>query len=50
MGELFISSGQKEFAQERRAIAESLREDPLLGSFFEPFLFEEVPANAASPG
>lgn len=50
MEKLFISSVQKEFSQERRAIAEYLREDPLLGSFFEPFLFEEVPATTASPG
>ncbi|NQU66238.1 MAG: DUF4062 domain-containing protein [SAR324 cluster bacterium] len=50
MEKLFISSVQKEFAEERRAIAEYLREDPLLGSFFDPFLFEEVPATTASPG
>jgi len=49
MEKLFISSVQKEFSLERRAIAEYLREDPLLGSFFEPFLFEEVPATTASP-
>ncbi len=50
MEKIFISSVQKEFSQERRAIARYLREDPLLGSFFEPFLFEEVPATTASPG
>ena len=50
MEKIFISSVQKEFAQERRAVAEYLREDPLLGSFFEPFLFEEVPATTANHG
>ena len=43
---LFISSVQKEFAAERAALAAYLRGDPLLRRFFEPFLFEEVPAAA----
>lgn len=41
---LFISSVQKEFAAERRALRDYLHGDPLLRRFFEPFLFEEVPA------
>lgn len=41
---VFISSVQLEFASERKALAEFLRADPLLGKFFEPFLFEELPA------
>ena len=41
---LFISSVQKEFAPERAALRDYLRGDPLLRRFFEPFLFEEVPA------
>ncbi|MBI5592007.1 MAG: DUF4062 domain-containing protein [Deltaproteobacteria bacterium] len=41
---LFISSVQKEFAEERVALRDYLRGDPLLRRFFEPFLFEEVPA------
>ncbi len=41
---IFISSVQSEFAEERQALAEFLRADPLLGKFFEPFLFEELPA------
>ena len=41
---LFMSSVQKEFAAERAALAAYLRGDPLLRRFFEPFLFEEVPA------
>ena len=34
---IFISSVQSEFAEERQALAEFLRADPLLGKFFEPF-------------
>jgi hypothetical protein len=41
---IFISSVQKEFAEERAAIREYLQGDPLLRRFFEPFLFEDVPA------
>ena len=41
---LFISSVQKEFAAERAALEAYLRGDPLLRRFFEPFVFEEVPA------
>ncbi len=46
---VFISSVQGEFAQERKALAKFLREDVLLGSFFEVFLFEETPATDHSP-
>ena len=41
---IFISSVQKEFADERRMLAEYIRHDPLLGLFFSVFLFEESPA------
>ena len=41
---IFISSVQKEFAEERAAVRDFLRGDPLLRRFFEPFLFEDVPA------
>ena len=41
---LFMSSVQKEFATERAALAAYLRGDPLLRRFFEPFVFEEIPA------
>ncbi|MFA5055591.1 MAG: DUF4062 domain-containing protein [Dehalococcoidia bacterium] len=41
---IFISSVQKEFAAEREALRDYLRGDALLKQFFEPFLFEEVPA------
>ncbi len=42
---IFISSVQSEFAQERAMLCNYIRTDALLGKFFEPFIFEEVPAN-----
>ena len=45
---IFISSVQKEFAAERKALAKYIREDAILGKFFEVFLFEEVPAQERS--
>ncbi|MBQ8630031.1 MAG: DUF4062 domain-containing protein [Prevotella sp.] len=44
MTKVFISSVQKEFAQERAALCKYIREDVLLCKFFQPFLFEELPA------
>jgi len=41
---IFISSVQKEFAEDRAALRDYLRGDALLRRFFEPFLFEEAPA------
>lgn len=41
---IFISSVQREFAKERRALAEYIRKDVILGRFFDVFLFEEIPA------
>ena len=41
---IFISSDQKEIAQERNALRDFLRGDPLLRRFFDVFLFEDVPA------
>lgn len=41
---IFISSVQKEFAEARRSICDYIRQDALLGKFFVPFLFEEMPA------
>jgi predicted HTH transcriptional regulator len=41
---VFISSVQKEFARERKALRDFLRGDPLLRRFFDVFLFEDVPA------
>ena len=41
---IFISSVQKEFADERASLRDYLRGDALMQRFFEVFLFEEVPA------
>ena len=45
---IFISSVQNEFQQERRMIADYIRQDALLSIYFEPFLFEELPAQDKS--
>lgn len=42
---VFISSVQTEFASERQNLFAYLHSDPLLGLFFEPFLFENLPAS-----
>lgn len=42
---LFISSVQAEFASERKRLYDYLCQDALLGRFFEPFLFENLPAS-----
>lgn len=41
---LFASGVQKELPIERRAIKEYIHGDPLLGRYFEVFLFEDLPA------
>ena len=47
---IFISSVQKEFARERKALGEYLANDPLLRRFFDSFLFEhDVPASDRRP-
>ncbi len=46
---VFISSVQSEFAEERAALRDYLRGDPLMRRFFEVFLFEEVPASDQRP-
>jgi len=45
---IFISSVQSEFASERRALCRYISEDALLGKFFVPFLFENLPAQDQS--
>lgn len=45
---LFISSVQKEFAAERRALRDFVRSDPLLKRFFDVVLFEDGPATGRS--
>ena len=46
---IFISSVQREFAEERAALRDYLQGDPLMRRFFEPFLFEDVPATDRRP-
>ena len=41
---VFISSVQSEFAGERQMLFSYLTSDALLGLFFEPFIFENLPA------
>ena len=41
---IFISSVQNEFANERVKLCDYIRQDALLGKFFMPFIFEELPA------
>ena len=41
---IFISSVQKEFAEERKHLFTYLMDDPILSKFFEPFIFEDYPA------
>lgn len=41
---IFISSVQSEFAAERQMLSEYISKDALLGRFFEPFIFENLPA------
>lgn len=47
---MFVSSVQKELTEERRAVKNFIRADPLLGRFFdEVFLFEDRPAADRAP-
>ena len=41
---IFISSVLDEFASERKRLCDYIRQDALLGRFFVPFIFEELPA------
>lgn len=43
---IFISSVQREFAEEREMLAQYIGSDALLGRFFEVFLFEQMPASS----
>lgn len=45
---IFVSSVQKELAEERRALKSFVAGDPLLRRFFEVFLFEDIPASGRS--
>jgi predicted HTH transcriptional regulator len=50
MFSIFISSVQKEFAAERKTLAEYIRGDALLRKHFEVFRFEELPPTDRRPG
>lgn len=41
---VFISSVQTEFSVARRELHDYIQSDALLGKFFDPFLFELLPA------
>ncbi len=43
---VFISSVQSEFSYERQMLFDYLMQDALLGLFFDPFIFERVPASS----
>jgi len=45
MTTIFVSSAQKELAEERRALKDYIKGDPLLRRFFDVFLFEDLPAS-----
>lgn len=42
---IFVSSAQKELAEERHAVKAFIENDPLLRRFFTVFLFEDLPAS-----
>lgn len=42
---IFVSSVQKEFKEERKALRDYIYGDALLSRFFEVFLFEDLPAS-----
>lgn len=46
---IFISGVRPEFVEERAALRDYLRGDPLMQRFFDPFLFEDVPATDPRP-
>ena len=46
---IFVSSVQKEFKDERKALKDYIHGDALLSRFFEVFLFEDLPASDRHP-
>ena len=46
---IFISSVQSEFADERQKLFDYITSDALFGVYFDPFIFENVPALNSSP-
>ena len=46
---VFISSVQSEFASERQRVFDFIRNDELMGQYFEPFIFERIAAQDTNP-
>ena len=46
---IFISSVQREFAEERAVLRDYVRDDVLIRRFFDVFLFEDTPAADRRP-
>ena len=46
---VFISSVQSEFASERQRVFDFIRNDELMGQYFEPFIFEQIVAQDTNP-
>jgi hypothetical protein len=46
---IFISSVQKEFQSDRQILCDFILTDPLLRRFFDPFIFEKLPASDITP-
>lgn len=46
---VFISSVQSEFANERQLVYDFICNDELMGQYFDPFIFERIPAQNANP-
>ena len=46
---VFISSVQSEFSQERQLVFDFIRNDELMGQYFEPFIFEQIAAQDSNP-
>lgn len=48
MKNIFISSVQPEFKEERKALKNYIESDPLLSKFFDVFLFEDISAKSST--
>ena len=46
---VFISSVQSEFVSERQRVYDFIRQDDLMGQYFEPFIFEQIAAQNTNP-
>ena len=46
--DVFISSNQTEFAEERKFLVEGIRNDPLFDDYFDVYIFEEDGSKAQS--